>query len=181
MRARMALAVSGIAYELVEVSLRDKPAGLIAASPKATVPVLVLADGRVIEESLEIMHWALAQQDPENWLAGTDADLIFLFDTKFKHALDRYKYPMRYEGVDPIAHRTDSLTLLYELNQRIGPQLYLHGSHYGLTDSAIFPFVRQFAATDSTWFAAQDIPQVQRWLIGFLELPLFQHVMKKVD
>jgi glutathione S-transferase len=178
MRARMALAVSGIAHELVEVSLRNKPAGLIAASPKATVPVLVLRDGSVIDESLEIMRWALAQHDPENWLAGTDADLIFLFDTKFKHALDRYKYPMRYEGVDPIARRTDGLMILHPLNQQIGPQLYLHGSHYGLTDCAIFPFVRQFAATDSAWFASQDIPHVQRWLSTLVSSDLFMAIMQ---
>jgi glutathione S-transferase len=178
MRARMALAVSGIAYELMEVSLRNKPDGLIAASPKATVPVLVLADGSVIDESLEIMHWALTQHDPEKWLVSTDTDLMATFDGPFKGALDRYKYPTRFEGVDPIEQRAAGLIVLQNLNQRIGHQPYLHGSHYGLTDIAIFPFIRQYTATDSAWFAAQNIPHVQRWLTSLVSSDLFRAVIK---
>ena len=118
MRARMALLVSGVPFELREVLLRDKPAAMVAASPKATVPVLVLEDGAVIDESLDIMRWALRRHDPEDWLAGDDAALIARFDDRFKHHLDRYKYPDRHRA-DPSEHRAAGLALLGELERRL--------------------------------------------------------------
>lgn len=178
MRARMALRVSGVAYESVEVKLRDKPAAMLAASPKGTIPVLVLPDGVVIDQSLDIMRHALAANDPEHWLAGDDADLIAANDGPFKHHLDRYKYPERH-GSDPLEHRAAGLALLGVLEARLADAANLCGQARGLTDIALMPFVRQFAAVDRDWFDAQAIPNVQRWLARHLASPLFQQVMAK--
>ncbi len=175
-RARLALAVSGTAVEHREVKLRDKPAAMLAASPKGTVPVLVLPDGRVIDESLDIMRWALARNDPEGWLAGDDAALIAANDGAFKGHLDRYKYPERY-AADGVDHRAAGLAMLGALEQRLGEQAYLGGDRFGLADAAILPFVRQFAAVDREWFAAQDLARVQGWLAAFVGSPLFEGVM----
>jgi glutathione S-transferase len=181
MRARMALAVNQTSYEHREVVLRDKPAAMIAASPKATVPVLVLADGTVIEESLEIMLWSLARHDPEDWLACGDAgrDLIALADGPFKTDLDRYKYANRYEGADPIAHRTSGSEFLEKLANQLGDNNQLFGDAVSLADIAIFPFVRQFANTDRDWFDQAAPPAVQAWLDRHLNASLFTGVMAK--
>jgi glutathione S-transferase len=175
-RARMALAVSGTACEIREVKLRDKPAELIAASPKATVPVLVLPGGDVIDESLDIMRWALGRNDPEGWLAGDDAGLIAANDGPFKHHLDRYKYPERY-GSDPEAHRAAGLHVLAALEVRLAAHDWLCGDRRSFTDAAIMPFVRQFAAVDRDWFDAQPLPGVHRWLAEQVASPLFATVM----
>jgi glutathione S-transferase len=175
-RARMALAVSGTECEVREVKLRDKPAALIAASPKATVPVLVLPDGRVIDESLDIVRWALARNDPEDWLAGDDSGLIAANDGPFKHHLDRYKYPERH-GSDPEEHRAAGLDLLSALEARLTEHAWLCGDRRSLTDAAIMPFVRQFAAVDRAWFDVQPLAGVQRWLAGQLASALFVAVM----
>ncbi|CAN5401709.1 glutathione S-transferase [soil metagenome] len=176
MRARMALIVSGVACAVREVVLRDKPPELIAASPKATVPVLMLEDGSVIEESLDIMHWALARCDPERWLAGDDAALIAASDGAFKHHLDRYKYPDRHAS-DPHEHRDAALSLLAPLEARLAIHAHLCGATRSLTDVAIFPFVRQFAAVDPGWFAAQPVARVRAWLATQVESPLFERAM----
>ncbi|WP_233503709.1 glutathione S-transferase [Sphingomonas psychrotolerans] len=176
MRARMALTVSETVCEIREVRLRDKPAELIAASPKATVPVLVLPDGWVIDESLDIMRWALGRNDPEGWLAGDDAALIHANDGPFKHHLDRYKYPDRHAS-DPAEHRALGLAMLERLEARLAAGAYLCGEQRSLTDAAIMPFVRQFAAVDRDWFAAQPLPGVQRWLAGQIASDLFAAVM----
>jgi glutathione S-transferase len=178
MRARMALLISGTPFDLVEVKLSAKPEALLAASPKGTVPVLVLPDGRVIEESLDIMDWALARHDPENWLSRRDDRLIAANDGPFKYHLDRYKYPQRH-GSDPMAHRDAGVALLTDLDARLANQPELGGNTPGFTDIAIFPFVRQFAATDATWFAAQPLPGLQRWLAGHLASPLFAAAMAR--
>lgn len=178
MRARMALWVAGIAVGLREVKLAAKPPQLIAASPKATVPVLVLADGTVIDESLEIMRWALAQNDPEGWLAGNDAALIASNDGPFKHHLDRAKYPSRYEA-DGIDHRAAALALLLPLEVRLEAQAQLCGQSRTLTDIALFPFIRQFAHSDREWFARQPVPRLQAWLEGHITSDLFAAIMPK--
>ena len=175
-RARLALAVSETAVEHREVRLRDKPAEMLAVSPKGTVPVLVLPDGRVIDESLDIMRWALARHDPEDWLAGDDAALIAANDGAFKHHLDRYKYPERYPA-DGVDHRAAALAILQGLAARLGEHACLGGTRFGLADAAILPFVRQFAAVDPDWFAAQDLALVQHWLATFLASPRFAAVM----
>lgn len=176
MRARMALLVSGIACEIREVMLRRKPPDLLTASPKATVPVLVLPDGTVIDQSIDIMRWALRRNDPENWLAGDDKDLIETNDGAFKHHLDRYKYAVRHDS-DPIEHRAAALAILDELERRLKGSAYLCGDRRTLVDIAIMPFVRQFAETDRGWFDAQSLPCVQRWLAGLRASSLFEAVM----
>lgn len=181
MRARLALAVSGTVCAVREVVLRDKPAELLAASPKGTVPVLVLEDGRVVDESLEIMRWALTRNDPEEWLWPGDAmwPLIAENDGPFKQALDRYKYPARYEGADPLVHRGEALDFLQRLETKLNGGRFLFGDLPSLADAAIFPFVRQFAAVDPTWFAAQPLPGLHGWLAGLLASPLFATVMAR--
>jgi glutathione S-transferase len=175
-RARLALAVSETAVEHREVKLRDKPAEMLAASPKGTVPVLVLPDGAVVDESLDIMRWALARNDPEDWLAGDDPTLIAANDGAFKHHLDRYKYPDRYPA-DGVDHRAAALAILHGLEARLGEHAYLSGARFGLTDAAILPFVRQFAAVDREWFDVQDLARVQGWLEAGLGSALFARVM----
>ena len=179
MRARMALWIAGITVELREVKLASKPPELVEASPKATVPVLVLPDATVLDESIEIMRWALAQSDPEGWLAGDERALLVTIDGPFKHHLDRSKYPTRYDDCDPEPHRAAGYEILRELDARLAGQSQLCGETGALADIASFPFIRQFANHDRTWFDAQPIPQLQRWLEGHLASDLFASVMPK--
>ena len=178
MRARMALLVSGQTVELREILLRAKPQAMLDASPKGTVPVLVLPDGRVIDQSLDIMRWALVRHDPEGWLQGDDAELIERFDGPFKHHLDRYKYPGRH-GSNPIEHRTAGLEHLESLERRLAASAFLCGSTRTLADIALFPFIRQFANADRTWFDAQPLPRLQDWLERLITSELFTGVMAK--
>ncbi len=189
MRARLALAVSGVDCELREVSLKSKPPEMLALSPKGTVPVLVLPSGQVIDESLDIMQWALAQNDPEGWLTVSPlGDMLALIagnDGQFKHALDRYKYPNRYpleSGGDvqafALAQRFEAGSWLQTLEPRLS-QGWLVGYKASITDMATLPFVRQFAHTDAAWFAAQPWPQLQAWLARFEASGLFESVMAK--
>ena len=187
MRARLALAISGQHCALREVVLRDKPAEMVEISPKATVPVLHLPDGQVLEQSLDIMHWALARHDPEQWLtpeSGTLAEMQALIvdcDGDFKQHLDRYKYAPRYgPETDPLDHRSAAETFLKQLNARLSQHAQLFGERPRFADFAIFPFIRQFANTDRVWFDAQPLPGLQRWLAGHLNSDLFQGVMIKV-
>jgi glutathione S-transferase len=177
MRARMAIAVSGVKVELREIVLRDKPPEMLLASPKATVPVLVLPNGDVIDESLDVMHWALAQNDPEGWLSRVDTDLIAANDGPFKAALDRYKYPHRYELSNGIEHQQKGATFLTELEARLCQKAYLSGDSAGFTDIAIFPFIRQFAATASDWFCKQELPKLHLWLAHMKSSALFESIM----
>ena len=189
MRARLALQVSGLPYELREVVLKSKPAELLAASPKGTVPVLVLANGQVIDESLDIMRWALGQNDPQGWLKyGSPDDIEALIagnDGGFKHALDRYKYPNRYpleSGNNAkdfaLAQRLSAANWLAGFESRLNHG-WLDGPQPCLADMATLPFVRQFAHTDAAWFAAQPWPQLQAWLARFEASALFDSVMAK--
>lgn len=181
MRARMALMIAGQAVRLREVVLRDKPQEMIEASPKATVPVLVTDDGNVIDESLTIMHWVLGKNDPEGWLNNHSAseELIAEADDEFKTHLDRYKYPSRYEDVDPMKHRAAGFAILQKWDKILANGEQFTSSQRSLADIAIFPFVRQFANHDRDWFDAQSIPALQKWLAGHLESELFQIVMPK--
>lgn len=193
MRARLAIAASGMAVELREVVLRNKPEALIAASPKATVPVLVLPDGAVIDQSLDVMLWALQQHDPLQWLqvpGGLDRMLALIAqnDGDFKRHLDRYKYPDRYAqeldaGMDadafPILHRSQGARHLMQLQTLLSENQFLFGPSAALADMAILPFVRQFAHTDPAWFAAQPWPQLQAWLAAFECSALYEGVMQK--
>lgn len=185
MRARLALLASGQACELREVVLRDKPQALRDASSKATVPVLVLPDGQVIDESLDIMLWALRRHDPLGWLVPTEGDLsqmLFLvagFDRDFKPLLDRAKYPQRYGLADGLAERDAALPLLQALAQRLERQLWLLGAHATLADMAVLPFVRQYAAIDDGWFRQHTGTALQRWLDVWLAGPLFEQTMAR--
>ncbi|SDM47761.1 glutathione S-transferase [Maricaulis salignorans] len=181
MRARLALAASETVVEHREVLLRGKPAEMLAASPKGTVPVLVLPDGQVVEESLDIMRWALGRHDPRGWLTAGDAmfDLVAINDGPFKQALDRYKYPNRYDGEDALENRARGLEILTALEARLAGSAFLCGEAMSLADAAIFPFVRQFAHTDREWFARQALPHLQAWLAAHLASPLFTGVMQK--
>ena len=186
MRARMALSYSGIPVELREVVLRDMPAALLSYSPKGTVPVLVLENGRVIEESLDIMHWALAIRDPDHWLPGDAAGqladingLISSNDRSFKQQLDRYKYAERYPQQPAVVYRRTGELFLQQLEQRLAGTAWLCAGHMTLADVAIFPFVRQFAFVDKPWFDAAPYPYLQAWLDGLLASALFLGVMQK--
>lgn len=176
MRARMALLVSGIACEVREVRLRAKPAAMIALSPKGTVPVLLLPDGQVIDQSIDIMHWALALNDPEDWLASAGDPLIATNDGAFKFHLDRYKYPDRHQS-DPIAHRAAAVDMLHALDTRLQVSPNLARSTRSLVDIALLPFVRQFANTDRTFFDALPLRDLQHWLAAHLAAPLFEIAM----
>lgn len=184
-RARMALAQAGTEVELREVVLRNKPQALLDASPKGTVPVLVLPDGTVIDESLAIMRWALAQNDPQGWLSSAHEPettrFIALNDGPFKQALDAYKYPERHLDASSEVHRTRGETLLVSLLEaRLSEQSFLAGEQPGVADAAIFPFIRQWAAVDASWFDASPWVCVQRWLHYWQDSSLFLTAMLKL-
>ena len=187
MRARMAIARAGIECRLREVVLRDKPDEMLEASPKGTVPVIVEADGTVIEESLDVMAWALAKNDADEWLTPDLGDraqmdaLVAECDGPFKRALDRYKYPNRYEdeGVVREDQRALGLQFLEQLNAQLHERKNLFGDRVSYADIAIFPFIRQFANTDRAWFDALELPQLQSWLARHLESDLFKQIMPK--
>ena len=184
MRGRMGIYGSGIMVEYREIVLRNKPDHMVAISPKATVPVLQLADGTVVDESLDIMLWALGQNDPHGWLSSDDMFLqmkaeIEEVDATFKRHLDHYKYPNKYPDEDALANREAALGRLQIWDQRLSDQAHLFADQVLLADIAIFPFVRQFANVDRDWFDAAAIPNVQRWLAYHLASDLFNAIMLK--
>ncbi|MFK7768221.1 MAG: glutathione S-transferase [Mariniblastus sp.] len=176
MRARLAIASAGITTELREIVLRDKAPEFTLASPKATVPILLLAD-QTLEESLDIMIWALSQNDPEGWLKMPDHDLIKEADGPFKEALDRTKYATRYEDADPDTERQKANSFLGKITAHLTP--YLGGAKPNLTDISILPFVRQFANIDRPRFDADHEPRLISWLDEFLTSDRFQAIMSK--
>jgi glutathione S-transferase len=184
-RTRLGLAASGQTCELREVVLANKPAELLQASGKATVPVLVLPSAQVIDQSLDIMLWALQRNDPHHWLPQEDADiqsalqLVAQCDGVFKFHLDRYKYPTRFGLANGLEHRSAGAEFLKQLNTRLLTTQHLCGSHFSLADAAIAPFVRQFAHTNPTWFAEQMWSALQLWLGAFEASKAFHQVMQK--
>lgn len=182
MRARMALWAAKIQVELREVSLREKPQHLLQISPKGTVPVLQLADGTVLEQSLDIMRWALLQNDACGWLSGDMlmADsLISVNDGEFKKALDRYKYPERYPEQSALFYREQGEQFLQRLEALLAEHRFLLGDSASMADVAIFPFIRQFSAVDAEWFGQSAYPRLREWLAGWVEGELFAEVMQK--
>ena len=188
MRARMTLKLAGIDVEIREVSLRDKPKHLLQVSPKATVPVLVLQDGSVIDESLEIMLFALKQHSLQTNIHApsrpalecfSPVALIFENDTSFKQALDAYKYPERYPNKTQTQHREQGEMFLQKLENLLQQNTYLLEATPSLADMAIFPFIRQFAAVDSAWWESAAYPKLRAWLNGWIESELFKSVMQK--
>ncbi len=185
MRARMALDYAGCNVETIEVSLKAKPAELLACSPKGTVPVLCL-ENAVLEQSLDIMRWALAQHDPDDWLMAGNASAaqdtsacIAENDGPFKGHLDRYKYAARYPEHSREEWRERGESFLGALEQRLQHHEYLIADRRTLADVALAPFVRQFCGVDEDWFWASPYCGVQRWLQRFLESELFVRAMAK--
>lgn len=186
MRARLAIAQSSIQCELREVVLKDKPQQLIELSPKATVPVLLTADDKLIDESIDIAFWALAQHDPDNWYQSLTSEqheqmlaLIENNDGEFKYFLDRYKYADRYPEQDERFYREQGEKTLTRLEQLLTEHDCLLRDSWTLADIALLPFIRQFAFVDKDWFDSAPYPRVRAWLEAFLESDLFRTVMKK--
>ena len=181
MRARMAIAAAGVTVSLREVLLKDKPSELLAASPKGTVPVLVLPDGGVIDESLEVMLWALNANDPQGWLQGAEiaSEWTQACDGEFKHWLDRYKYADRHPEHPAAVYRKNAETFLDKLEIALTASSWLTGDTPGVIDVALFPFVRQFAGVDPAWWQEAPYPNTQQWLDGWLNSALFLAIMAK--
>lgn len=190
MRARLAIAAAGLQVQLREIVLRNKPAHLLEISPKGTVPVLMVSEHSVLEQSLDIMYWALEQSDPEQLLPSDRVVLTRLIqanDGPFKTHLDRYKYPPRYTeeynglSADAFAaqHRQKGAQYLMDLEHRLTQHDFLLGTTLSMADLALAPFVRQFAHTDLDWFKAQDWPHLWQWLQRFLSSERFARIMHK--
>jgi glutathione S-transferase len=179
MRARMALKLAGIEVEIREISLREKPAQLLQVSPKATVPVLILHHGSVIDESLAIMEYALKEHALQPSIHAASRAVILENDTNFKQALDAYKYPERHPNKSQLQHRADGEVFLQQLENLLLQNTYLFGAKPSFADYAIFPFIRQFAAVDLVWFEASPYPKLRAWLNSWLESELFLSVMQK--
>ncbi len=184
-RARLALKQSAIKVELREVILANKPSEMLLASPKATVPVLVLADGSVMDESLDIIHWALSSNDTDNWLPDNNNssqevnELITVNDGTFKEHLDHYKYANRFPEFTVEHYRKQGEEFLQHLEQLLAESSYLISNHITIADIAIFPFIRQFAFVDKDWFDQSQYKNLSLWLNNMLEMELFKEVMKK--
>jgi glutathione S-transferase len=179
MRARMALKLADIEVETREISLRDKPAHMLQISPKATVPVLVLADGNVIEESIDIMLFALNNHALVTNIHADNRALILENDTSFKQALDGYKYPERYPIKTQTQHRADGEFFLQKLENLLSEHTCLLQDSPSLADIAIFPFIRQFAAVDPSWFENSPYPKLRIWLDSWINSDLFKSIMTK--
>ncbi|MFV1993694.1 MAG: glutathione S-transferase [Acidiferrobacterales bacterium] len=185
-RARMAIVASNVRVEIREVLLAKKPSAMLACSIKGTVPVLILPDGSVIDESMDIMLWALNQHDPHHWLSNDAVKraeingLIEFNDTDFKIKLDHYKYADRFPAQSMETHRQQVESFLQVLNERLENNRYLTGDDITLADIALFPFIRQCAHVDKTWFYQTHYTNLQAWLDMFLENKLFSDVMTKL-
>jgi len=181
----MALLYCRQSVELREVILREMPHAMLQCSPKGTVPVMVFPGGEVLEESRDIMDWALRQSDPDGWVPATGAEradcaaLLDENDDVFKADLDRYKYAVRYPEHPAEFYRAQGERFIAKLEARLGQHLYLAGMSLSYADVAIFPFVRQFAFVDKAWFDAAPYPHLQRWLDALLTSNLFTVVMQK--
>ncbi|MCG6200953.1 glutathione S-transferase [Psychromonas antarctica] len=182
MRARLAIAYSQQLVELREISLKAKPQTMLAVSAKGTVPVLQLADGTVLDESLDIMAWALEGSDPDGWLQGNLSEMLSLIDEndfEFKGWLDKYKYADRYPEHSPLYYRDNAEEFLTQLEHQLRNNAYLFGDRISLADMAILPFIRQFSAVDKAWFSQAPYPRIKIWLANFIDSTLFQSIMKE--
>lgn len=186
MRARLAIAASGIQVEIREIILKHKPTHMISVSPKGTVPVLITTDDHIIDESLDIMHWALQQNDPNDWSALTEEQrqstiqLTQHNDGPFKHWLDKYKYADRHPEQTEAYYRQRGELTLKTLEQKLTENDYLLGNTLSLADIALLPFIRQFASVDKVWFDTAPYPHVQAWLNHFLQSDTFNNIMAKL-
>lgn len=186
MRARMAIYAAGIAVQTIEVSLKDKPKDLLKHSPKGTVPVVITASGKVIDQSRDIMQWALKQADPDNWLLQNHTlkqqqmtQLVDSCDAEFKPWLDKYKYFNRYPEQSQLEYRQQAETFLRKLETNLSQHNFLVDEAMRFADVAIFPFVRQFAGVEPQWFTASPYGHLQQWLQRCVDAPLFSAIMAK--
>ena len=185
-RARLAILTSGINVEIREVTLNAKPPALLRISSKATVPVLITADERIIDESIDIMNWALNQSDPEKWLPSDTkeeqltSELIYINDQTFKHLLDRYKYSDRYPENSELYYRQQAELILINLERNLIHNTYLVSNRLTMVDVALLPFIRQFAFVNKAWFDVAPYPKIQAWLEKFITSELFNSSMVKL-
>lgn len=182
MRARLAIAYSKQSVQLREIILKEKPVEMLQLSAKGTVPVLLINNGEVLDESLDIMAWALSKNDPDNWLSGNLLEMLALIDEndfEFKMWLDKYKYASRFPENKEHFYREQGEDFLIQLEQRLTYSLYLFSDKLSLADIAIFPFIRQFASVDKTWFQQSPYPHLQKWLDKLITSPLFLSIMQK--
>jgi glutathione S-transferase len=192
MRARMAIYASGMRVEIREVSLKAKPEILLTLSPKGTVPVLSFSDGKLLEESLDIIQWAFSQPGQESWGVTDSAKhspamkLLEMNDSRFKYYLDRYKYPERYQDSSPseampaMAARKEAEKFLQVLENQLSQHSFLLCHTPSFADVGIFPFIRQFAGVDEEWFSQSPYPRVRTWLEYWLSHPYFAEVMRNL-
>ena len=185
MRARMAIHISGQRCELREVLLRDKPPSMLEYSAKGTVPVLILQDGKVIDESLDVIDWALNLNDPDDWQRSKDKEktkeLIKINDGEFKYHLDRYKYSKRYDNEDPEFHRKKCLKFIESINNELNNSEYIFDDNNSYADIVLLPFIRQFRIADIEWFDSLPYDNLKKWLSRFLDSSLLNSSMKKYD
>lgn len=187
MRARMGLKIAGVNYEHREILLRDKPAEMLIASPKGSVPVFIRDDGKVIDESFDIMLWALGLNDPQNWLAPDMDEMLALIKTiekPFAIHLHKYKYACFYDdtlkrGDVDLSHRAEACAILKDYEDRLAYSAYLMGDRPSLADYAIFPFIRQFAAVERDWWDKPQFPHMHTWLAYFMDAQIFKDIMHK--
>jgi len=185
MRARIAIHISQQKCEIREVLLKDKPPSMMEYSAKGTVPVLVLQSGKVIDESLDVIDWALNLNDPYNWKRSKDSgktkELIKINDGDFKFHLDRYKYSKRYENEDPNFHREKCLTFIKMINEELKDSKYIYDNEISYIDISLLPFIRQFRIADNDWFDELPYENVKSWLSNFIDSKLLKSVMPKYD
>ena len=185
MRARLAIKASGVIVEIREVKLKNKPEELLNISPKATVPVLYISSKKIIEESLDIMKWALEINDPLKLLEQVKLNKIEVHNTfnklenDFKQNLDRYKYSSRFDQPNPELYRDKNLRILNQFNNLLQHNKGIYSSHLSLLDYAIFPFIRQFRNVNSIWFDSLELKFLKSWLYELIDSDEFSSIMKK--
>ncbi|CAH6922203.1 Glutathione S-transferase [Vibrio chagasii] len=186
MRGRMGIALSKQQVLLREIVTKDKPSELLASSPKGTVPVLVLSDGKVIEQSLDVMMWALHQNDPHDLLRSSNPSLseqihqlIQQNDNEFIGHLEKYRASVRYRNDDIEQRRNLCEAFISELEAKLAHHDYFFGDSPSLADFAVMPFVSQFVRVEKKWFVQSEYQNVRRWLRSHLESKLYTQVMKQ--
>ncbi|MFT6330032.1 MAG: glutathione S-transferase [Bermanella sp.] len=183
MRARLAIFRSKQAVELRDVKLTNKPAAMLVASAKGTVPILVVSPKQVIDESLDVMLWTLGKSDPANLLLQSASKLpdllafIAVYDLEFKPCIERYKAAKRYHETNVEACRKACEAYIQDLEQRLSEHDYIFGEHESIADIAIFPFIRQFAKVERQWYVQSSYPNLKRWLNRYLQSGMFNKVM----
>ncbi|MCH7590107.1 glutathione S-transferase [PVC group bacterium] len=188
MRARMTLLYAGISFEVREIELSHKPASMLEISPKGTVPVLYFCENnKILEESLDIIRWALAQNDPDGWADWSDSvqkdieALIHRNDIEFKTALDKYKYPDRNPERTQEQYRHDCESIFRDLEGRLEQHRFLIGARISIADISLFPFIRQCANVDLEWFLGSDYRKLIQWLKTFEDSLLYKSIMIKYN